>query len=407
MQIDDTITITVTLDDGFASIDSIRIPLQNLAMDGQPSVSSEFDFINGETSRRKTFRYTAHATAAGGALVGPITLHGSGGQVETLAPISIQVLPDAAAGSNDPAKILRELIATNRDPIFVVASIDKDSVFENEEVIVTWWLYNATSVQQYAIGEIPKLEDFWAEELDVRGEQPQQVLLDGIVVQKLPIRRVALFPLRSGSLTVPAMGVNASIMKRIRTGSPFDLFEGMEVDVHRRSAPVSMHARSLPPGPPVAAVGDVTMRCGIPVQRNGGPVAMTVVLTGRANLRGAAPPAFDRAPDGTLQIIDKATSVDRHHDDATMSRRWEYLIFPAQTGSFTVPSMTTRILTPAGVRQELQCAATTLAVRAASPEEPPPPQVARTRARTNVRTIMIALAAIALLAIVGAFAWKR
>src|SRR5260370_31641958 len=106
MQLDDTVTITVTLEDAFASVDSVRIPLRNLAIDGQPSVSSEFDFINGHASRHKTFRYTAHATMAGGALVGPIILHGAGGQVETLAPIAIQVLPDAAAGSNDPLKIL-------------------------------------------------------------------------------------------------------------------------------------------------------------------------------------------------------------------------------------------------------------------------------------------------------------
>src|SRR5581483_8925754 len=117
MQLDDTVTITVTLDDAFASIDSIRMPLQNLAIDGAPSVSSEFDFINGVTSRRKTFRYIAHALAPGGAMVGPITLHGAGGQVETLAPVAIQILPDATAGSNDPAKILHELMATNHDPI--------------------------------------------------------------------------------------------------------------------------------------------------------------------------------------------------------------------------------------------------------------------------------------------------
>jgi len=396
MQLDDTVTITVTLDDAFASIDSIRMPLQNLAIDGAPSVSSEFDFINGVTSRRKTFRYIAHALAPGGAMVGPITLHGAGGQVETLAPVAIQILPDATAGSNDPAKILHELMATNHDPIFLVATADKTSAFENEEIIVTWWLYNATSVQQYGIAEIPKLEDFWSEELDVRGEQPEQVLLNGMVVQKLPIRRVALFPLRSGSLTVPAMGVNASIMKRIRTGNPFDLFEGMEVDVHRRSGPINIHARPLPPGPPVAAVGDVVMRCGIPVQRNGGPVALSVVLTGRANLRGAPPPAFDRKPDGTLQIIDKATSVDRHHDDATMTRRWEYLIFPAQTGEFTLPAMSTRVLNSMGAREDLRCAAMTLAVRAASPEEEAPPARIASRKSRSVRPFLIAAAIVVL-----------
>src|SRR5881409_800533 len=191
MQLDDSITITLTLEDAFASADSVRIPLRNLIFDGPPSVSSEFDFINGRTSRRKTFRYIAHPTAAGNALIGPVALRGSGGQVETLAPIAIQVFPDAAAGTNDPTKILRELMATNRDPMFVVAEADKTSVFAGEEVVVTWNLYNASAVQQYAISEIPKLEDFWTEELDVRGEQPQQVLLAGMAVQKVPIRRVA------------------------------------------------------------------------------------------------------------------------------------------------------------------------------------------------------------------------
>jgi len=321
--------------------------------------------------------------------------------VETLAPIEIQVLPDLAAGSNDPAKILREMIATNRDPIFLLATADKTSAFEGEEVIVTWTLYNAASVQQYAIAEIPKLEDFWTEELDVRGEQPVQVLLDGVVMQKLPIRRAALFPLRSGSLTIPAMGVNASIMKRIRTGSPFDLFEGMEVDVHRRSAPISIHARPIPPGTAIAAVGDVTMRCGLPLQRNGGPIAFTVTMSGRANLRGAAPPQFQKAPKGSVQIIDQALTVDRTHEDATMTRRWEYVIFPPENGSFTIPALATTVLTPAGARQDLRCEAATLMVRAASPQEPPP-QLAERRAAASVRrTAMIFAAALLVLSIAG------
>src|SRR5438477_514374 len=87
-------------------------------------------------------------------------------------PLSANDLP---VGSNDPVRILHELLATGRDPIFVVAEADKSSVFTGEQVIVTWTLYNAASVQQEGIGQIPKLADFWVEELDVRNETPQQV----------------------------------------------------------------------------------------------------------------------------------------------------------------------------------------------------------------------------------------
>ena len=407
MQLDDSITITLTLEDAFASADSVRIPLRNLIFDGPPSVSSEFDFINGRTSRRKTFRYIAHPTAAGNALIGPVTLRGSGGQVETLAPIAIQVFPDAAAGTNDPTKILRELMATNRDPMFVVAEADKTSVFAGEEVVVTWNLYNASAVQQYAISEIPKLEDFWTEELDVRGEQPQQVLLAGMAVQKVPIRRVALFPLRSGTLTVPPMGVNASIMKRIRTGNPFGLFEGMEIDVHRRSASLNIHARPIPPGPPVAAVGDyLTMRCSTPVQRNGGPVLLDVALSGRANLRSVAPPAFERPANGSVQVIEKKLNVNRVRYDAWMHRQWQFLIFPETSGRFAIPAVSTSILTPAGVRQSLRCEASTLTVLAASPNEPPP-RLASRRPPLTARALILWAVAVVLTCTIIALAVAR
>ncbi|HEX9501776.1 MAG TPA: BatD family protein, partial [Thermoanaerobaculia bacterium] len=406
LQMDDSLTITVTVENAFANIDSIRIPLQNLAFNGAPSLSTEFHWINGVSSRRKVFTYSAHPTAAGTATVGPITLHGLGGQVETLAPVAIQVLADAAAGSNDPAKILRELIATNRDPICLVAEADKTNAFAGEEIVVTWTLYNATAVQQYAIGEIPKLEDFWSEELDVRSETQQQMMLGSVAVQKLPIRRVALFPLRAGPLIVPPLGVNASILKRVGSRSPFGLFEGMEVDVHRRSAPLTIHARSLPPGPPVAAVGDaLAMRCGMPVQRNGGPIAVDVALSGRANLRAVSPPSFERPPDGSVQIIEKKLNVYRVRYDASMSREWQYLIFPARSGEFTTPAINATVLSPDGQRKQLRCEAVTLIVQASAPNEPPPRLAARRPPITNRAVtlwLVAVIAACTLLALVVA-----
>src|SRR4051812_5938018 len=221
LSLDDALTITLTLTNAFASADNVRLPLQNLVLDGSPSVSSEFSWINGQASRRKVLRYVAHPRGAGAALVGPVTLRADDGQVETLAPISIQALPDLAAGSNDPQRILHELLATGRDPIFIVAEANKTSVFTGEQVIVTWTIYNATNVQQHGIGEIPKLADFWVEELDVRGETAQQVVIGGLNMQRLVIRRVALFPLRSGPLTVDPISLEAQIMKRSSIGNPF------------------------------------------------------------------------------------------------------------------------------------------------------------------------------------------
>jgi len=406
LSLDDTVTITLTLTDAFAAADNVQLPLQNLVLDGSPSVSSEFSWINGQSSRRKVLRYVAHPRGAGAALIGPVVLHGADGQVETLAPVSIQVLPDLAAGSNDPQRILHELLATGRDPIFIVADADKTSVFTGEQVIVTWTIYNATNVQQHGINEIPKLADFWVEELDVRNETAQQVVIGGLSMQRLVIRRVALFPLRSGTLTVDPISLEAQIMKRTNLGNPFGLFEGSIVDVHRRTSPLTIEARPIPPGPPVAAVGDISLQCSTPVQKNGGPVSMDVVMTGAANLRAVPPPAFSRAVDGNVQTTEGGVSVQRR-DEAVMTRRWRFLIFPATSGMFVIPPLTTNILTPAGVRRELRCEQRALMVHpvdaTALQSHAPPAGAPEEAARRSLPSIGVVAAILILIAI----AWPR
>jgi hypothetical protein len=404
---DDALTVTLTLTDAFAAADNIQLPLQNLVIDGSPSVSSEFSWINGQSSRRKVLRYVARPLHAGAALVGPLTLHGADGQVETLAPLSIQVLPDLAAGTNDPIRILHELAATGRDPIFVVADADKSSVFTGEQVIVTWTIYNAANVQQQGISQMPKLADFWVEELDIRNEAPQQFYLGGVAMQKLVIRRVALFPLHSGTLSVDPLAIEAQIMKPLGFGNPFRLFEGSVVDVNRRSSPLAIEVRPIPPGPPVAAVGDISLQCETPVQKNGGPVAVGVIMTGAANLRASPPPSFAQPVDGSVQIAEGAVTVQRR-GEAVMTRRWRFLIFPNSSGMFVIPPLTAQTLTPAGVRRELRCEQRALLVQAADaasmqPHAAPQSSAPVEAARQSLPFIGTAAAMLVLLAIT----WPR
>jgi len=400
LSVDDSVTITVSLTDAFASLDSVPLPLQNLVIDGSPSVSSEFSWINGQSTRRKVFTYVAHPRGAGAALIGPVVLRTSDGQVETMAPVSIQVLPDRTSGSNDPVRILHELLATGRDPIFLVAEAEKTSAFVGEQVIVTWTIYNAANVQQHGLGDFPKFSDFWTEELDVRNETLQQVVVGGVPMQKLVIRRVALFPLRSGTLTVEPMSIEGQVMRRSEIGNPFGLFEGTLFDIHRRSAALTIEARPIPPGPPVATVGDVSMQCQAPQQKSGGPMSIDVVMSGRANLRAAPPPAFVRALDGSMQIAEKGVTVERR--EGTMTRRWKFLIFPSSSGVFVVPPLVSTILTPAGARRDLRCEERSVLVEAASAAANPPaastaPHDARLDAARRSLPAAGVLAAIAIL----------
>ena len=367
LRVDETVTIVVSLEDAFAEVDAVRVPVKNLEIDGPPSISSEFSWINGTVVRRKVFRFTAHPGGPGAAMVGPLRINGTGGQRETLEAIALQVVPDTATRSNDPATIFRDLNASGREPFYVVAEVDRASAYVGEEIIVTWTLYNGATVQQWQIGRVPKLEDFWTEELDVRDEQPSRALIDGVALQTLPIRRVALFPLRSGPLTIGSMEIAGAVMRRIDAG-PFGLFEGSLVEVRFPSAALSVDVKPIPPGPAVDAVGDFTLSCSPPSQKGGGPVVVEATLAGRGNLRAAVAPAWQQAPDAEVQVEDGGVSVDRTRDVATMRRRWKYLLFPRRAGPMSIAPLATRTFVPeTAERRTLQCAASTIAVQSAAP----------------------------------------
>lgn len=371
----DLAVITVSLTGSFAANDYVDIPLQNLAFVGDPSVASEFAWINGEVVRRKVFRYRVRPIAPGPAVIGPVELRAEDGQVDRLNAVAVEVRPDRAGASNDPEVVLRELLATQRDPFFVVAVADKQSVYVGEPVVITWLMYNAAAVQQWSVVNVPKLSDFWTEEL-ARTETPEREYVGDSMVQKLPVRRAALYPLRSGHLRIEGLTVEGAIMRRVRSG-PFSMFDGELVETAFTSAPVELDVKPIPEGPAVDAVGDLTLTCDTPAQKGSGPVVLRVALSGLGNLRAAEPPRFERGVAGTLQVEGGAVTVSRDDPAAQMTRRWEYLVFPSQTGTLEIPALTMQIFDPKlGARRELRCAATFFPVVATpvpeSAAEPPP-----------------------------------
>lgn len=412
LQRNDLVTITVALEGTFAGADDVRVPLRNLQIVDDLGQSTMINVTNAGFLRRKVFRFLARPIAPGAALVGPLTVVSADGIRETLPPVSLQVLPDVTSASNDPRVLLRELLATNRDPFFVVAEIDKSEAFIGEQVVVTWWVYNAVDVRQLQLGDLPKLDDFWTDDLDVRAASPEQVLLGDTIVVKTPVRRVVIYPLRGGDLNVPGLTVRAEVLRR--APDALRVFEGSVADVTYTSAPLVMRAKPLPPGAAVDAIGELFLSCGKPTQANGGPVSMEVALSGRGNVRAAARPRFDAAVAGTVEVEDGRVTTARTNDGVTSSRRWKFLVFPEKAGAMTIPSMSLDVFVPSiAQRRVMRCTAQTLDVAtAAAPTHDAPGVAHRIDRRTWLpwalgATLLVLFAAIALPRARRVFALRR
>ena len=383
IHLEEALTIIVTLEDDFATVDMVNVPVKNLEVDGAPSVSSQFSWINGSVVRRKVFRFTAHAQEVGPALVGPLVVVGGRGQRETLPPLSVQVVADEASASNDPLTILRELEATGREPLFITAEADRTSAYVGEQIVVTWYLYNAANVQRWQVTRVPKLGDFWSEEIDSRNLPASTVIVGTQAMERVVLRRVAIFPLRSGKLTIGGMEVGAAVLRR-QNDTPFGFFEGTVIESHFRSASLNADIRPLPAGAESDIVGNVSLECTTPIQRAGGPVTFTATLLGRANLRTATAPRFSGPIAGEFEVQPLAVNVERMRDGVVMSRKWSYVIFPASTGTMTIPAVTARVFDPASGRREVRCASATLEVQAADLNGAPAPSPASGGSTGNV-----------------------
>jgi BatD DUF11 like domain len=363
IQIDETLQITVKLTGSFADGNVVDVPVKNLTVDGRASTSSSFTFDNGRVSKAKVFVFIARPMASGPALVGPLVVDDNRGNTETLAPIAVQVLPDALSGSGDPLRVLRELKATGRDPVFLLAEADRTTAWVGEEIVVTWYLYAGVSAEDFGIDQAPKLPDFWSETMTVK-EPSQPLTLDGTFLHKVPIRRVALFPLRSGRLPIGALHTRIATVKRTSDPSALVPFEGNVVELRQRSQVVEVDVRPLPDGV-YDAIGEVAMQCGAPSQKGIGPLLLEVQLSGNGNLRAAKPPHFASPIDGDFEIADAGVTVDREVRPLTMTRRWRIVVFPAHDGRLAIPPLVTTVFNPAtGATQELRCGGSMFAAKA-------------------------------------------
>ncbi|HEX7154292.1 MAG TPA: BatD family protein [Thermoanaerobaculia bacterium] len=406
LSLTDTLIITVSLEEDFANVETVDVPVRNLRILGEPSTSTEFAWVNGQTTRRKVLRFRARGLEPGAATVGPLVLRASNGQVDTLNAQALQVMADRTSSSNDPEVILRELQGSGRDLFFMVAEVDKTRVVAGEQVVVTWTLYNAAVVQQWQISGVPKLEDFWSEEIDVRSVQPEQTFVGDVVMQRVPVRRVALFPLRSGPLRISGMSVEAAIMRRMR-GGPFSVFEGSLVDVTYTAAPLTIAVEPLPMGPKPDAVGEFVLQCGKPWQANNGPVVIDVTLSGSGNARASAAPRFAGRVAGNVQIEAGEVTVRRDLDAVAMTRKWKYVLFPAEAGTMTIPPLVLDVFSPATrQRRQLRCEAALLVAQTAGlPASASRPAAVKRSAA--MRRWVPRIAAALLLAAFAALAWPR
>jgi hypothetical protein len=219
--------------------------------------------------------------------------------------------------------------------LFLRGELDKREVFQGEQTTLSLWIYARVDLSRVDAVTLPKLDGFWSEDVESPKELSGETkMLDGIPYRAYLLKRLALFPVKSGTREIGAVEAD------ITTGF---LFAGRRE--HRASQPLTLKVKPLPPGAPAgfqpSSVGSWTLSTELTAARAelGTPVTRRVMVDGRGNVKDLVVPR--PALPAALKLYDPSTSdkVNTARGRVQGRRTQEYLVLAQQTGTFEIPSL--------------------------------------------------------------------
>lgn len=187
-----------------------------------PNQSSSMQIINGKVSGSLIFSYILQPASIGEFTIGTAAVTHSGKTYST-QPLKIKVEKGTPQQQKESTGgYTSEELAKN---VFITAEANKSRALLGEQITVTYKLYTKLNISSPQITKLPQYQGFWAEETD----QQQTISFDvgmykGERYRVAVIKRVALFPTKTGTLSVTPFELNIPvIVKKRRTGN--DVFD--------------------------------------------------------------------------------------------------------------------------------------------------------------------------------------
>ena len=208
------------------SMKNYRPPkLKNFSVLSGPNQSSSMSIVNGNVSSTITYSYIIVAPNLGEFTISPATLEFKG-KVYTTNSLKISVVKSTGkGGKNNTQAMSNEELKEN---VFIRALSDKKNVVKGEQVTVTYKLYTKLNISSPQISKLPQYKGFWAKELETKNNIQFEVeMYKGVRYRSATLKRVALFPTKSGKLTVTPFELEIPVIvkrRTARTNDPFDSF---------------------------------------------------------------------------------------------------------------------------------------------------------------------------------------
>jgi hypothetical protein len=342
--------LTVTVEGtNIGGVPRPRLPaLEDFSQLGSTSSqSTSISLVNGRMSQQQTisFIYFLSAKRVGDLTIPACKLDFKGTTYQT-QPIAITVTKESQAVPPPPQQRQSPFgfpgrsqpRSSGRANVRLTASADRASVYQGEQVTVTYVLYTQAQIGDLGIKNMPGFTGCWAEKLfDAKDLSWRNTTVDGQRYNAATLKQVALFPTQTGELKIDKMTVSGQAV--VSGGFFFDSAEPFEVS----SDPITLHVKPLPETgrPPDfnGGVGEfkVTAALSRDSSVGGEPLTLTVKISGTGNIGLVGEPKLG-AISGVKVLSPETKQTTRSSDGRVAGERaFNYPLIPTADGKSVIP----------------------------------------------------------------------
>lgn len=346
--IEDVLELTLSIEGGDADREPELPRLDAFRVAGR-STSSQIQIVNGRMSSTRAYIYQLLPEREGTFEIGAVTVH-LDGKAHTTKPIRVEVVPGSLVARRprglgspfDPFEGMggraRRDLELQEDDVFVRAEVSKRSVFQGEQIVLSYRLYSRYVPLGPELADDPPLTGFWVEEVDPGAEiKFERRTVEGKQFLSAPLKQRILFPTQTGKLEIPPLTLSTAF--RLTSDDPFDaFFARASRPITLRSQPVTIDVAPLPAEGRSAdfkgAVGRFELEAKVSQEEvaAGNPVTLTLSIAGKGNLRSLTPPELPelkgfRAFDPKTEEKARAGATGLEGE-----KTWEYVLVPESVG---------------------------------------------------------------------------
>ena len=303
--------------------------------------SQQFRLVNGRMSTSRTFSFHFQATREGEFEIGAVQVQ-LDGRVHKTAPLRIRI-----GGTGRPAPTprgdRRPAGTAAQSDLFVRATADRERIYENQALVVTYKIYTRVSVSSYGISKQPETAGFWVEDYPQTRQPHTEEVIDGRRYRVALIKRMALFPTGAGEKEVGPLVLECRVRSRGVSRDPFQGFFSGDLfgrEVTRQLASDSLRVQVLPlpqegrPPEFQGAVGSFSIAGQLDKSQVKANEALTykVRISGSGNLSGLSEPQISFPSSFEVYPPKMEQQIRRDSSGISGERTYEYVLIPRRPG---------------------------------------------------------------------------